>query len=312
MTLKSLTYSLLIPTCNRPKLLMRLLDSVLQQNRLPLEVIIIDQSDDLETQQAFNNWNPPQIQKKYIHRKIKSLILARNAGLDLCGNTDLVAFFDDDIFLKPHFCENLIQIFENDIQGEYAGGMGTIEGAIYPRKPFQRFFLMPHEGGGQFLASGSPTFPHWKKEFAHTEFLSGGLTFWRRKIIREFRYDERIAGYGHGDDVDVSYRISRHYKLFIEPKAICHHDPHAPGRDRRRVYRRAWIQNMYYLAIKNGFSLLAFGWCVLGHLLRDVICRDFQGVLGDLQGMLNILRGHLDTVVGFKEFIHQKNAKLVS
>ena len=298
----NLTYSLLMPTCNRPALLKRHLESLSAQTRLPFEVIVIDQSDNGESKQVFNEWNPQNVKKKYIHRQIKSLILARNAGLDLCDSTDLVAFFDDDIVLSPHFSAHLVRVFENDKEGVYAGGMGTIEGKSYNLRPLQTFFLMPRDGSGSFLPNGVPTFPHWKKDFSETEFLSGGITFWRRKIIQEYRYDERLIGYGHGDDVDVSYRISRKHKLFFEPKAVCQHDDHSPGRDGLRKYRRAWIQNMYYLAQKNKASRFAFAWCILGHFLRDLVCRDFYGARGDLEGAWNVLRGRIDTVVDYQGF----------
>ena len=171
------------------------------------------------------------------------------------------------------------------------------------RSRFRHSFLMPHEGSGRFLASGAPTFPHWKKEFSESEFLSGGCTFWRRKIIQQYRFDERLSNYGHGDDVDVSYRISRRYKLFLQPKSVCFQHTNPPGRDLGREYRRTWIQNMFYLAQKNGVSLAAYIWCVIGHFLRDLVCLDFQRLLGDFEGTINIARGRIDSVAGYDQFI---------
>ncbi len=306
---KILRYSLILPTCNRFQLIPQFLQSVEKQTILPYEVIVIDQSDDKKTQNIFEEWNPPRgnIKKKYVHRKIKSLILARHIGIDSCDDTDLVVFFDDDITLDYLFCEEILKVFEKDTQCQYAGGMGTVDGWVYRRKPFQAFFLMPHEGDGKFLASGSQTFPHWKKEFCDTEFVSGGCTFWRREIIEKYRFDERLRGYAHGDDVDVSYRISRDYKLFFQPKSICYQEKDPPGRVFRRKYRRVWIQNMYYLAQKNKFSILAYFWCVLGHFLRDLVCLDFLRFLGDIEGTWKVLHNRIDTVVGYDDF---RNSKL--
>ena len=209
-------YSVILPTLNRPELVRNLLSSIEKQTILPDEIIVVDQSDNKATCDILNAWNHGKIKKKYIHRQVKSLILARHAGLDACDKTDLVAFFDDDITLDPLFSENIIKVFIDDSKEKYAGGMGTVQGWSYRPKPFQAFFLMPHEGSGRFLISGMQTYPHWKKEFCETEFLSGGCTFWRRKIIEKYRFDERICGTGHGDDVDVSFRISRDHKLFFQ------------------------------------------------------------------------------------------------
>ena len=309
MNRAELTYSIILPTCNRASLVKEFLKSVDVQGQKPLELILVDQSDSEETKKVFDQWDPAGIQKKYIYNEVKSLILARNAGIKACAQTDLIAFFDDDILLDLKFCEEVVRVFEADKQEVYAGGMGTVDQWNYKAKPFQAFFLMPYEGSGKFLASGVPTYPHWKREFSETEFVSGGCTFWRNHIIKEYLFDERLSDYGHGDDVDVSYRISRRYKLFLQPKAICFQHGNPPGRKLGRDYRRAWIQNMYYLAQKNGISLVAYWWCVIGHFLRDLVCCDFQRLRGDFEGTRNIVRGRIDTVIGYHQFIESRKQK---
>ncbi len=297
-----LSFSLILPTCNRAELVKQFLESVSKQIVHPLEVIVVDQSDSPATKDIFDAWNVPGVSKKYIYNQVKFLILARHRGLDACASTDLVAFLDDDVVLDPAFCKEIVQVFEKDVEGRFAGGMGAVDGWDSHSKPFQAFFLMPHEGSGNFLKSGAQTFTHGRKEFCETEFLSGGCTFWRRKIIQQYRFDERLSGYGYGDDVDISFRISRRHKLFFQPKSVCFQQPNCPGMDKGRLYRRVWIQNMYYLAQKNQFFIPAFAWCVLGHFIRDFLCLDFPRVRGDLEGTWNILRGRVDTVVGYAEF----------
>jgi GT2 family glycosyltransferase len=281
----------MLPTCNRAKLAAQFLRSVERQTALPYEIIVVDQSDDWSTRDVFDRWDVCGniIRKKYIHREIKSLILARHVGLDACADTDLVVFFDDDITLDSLFCEEIIKVFEQDPDGKFAGGMGTVKGWGFQPKPFQAFFLMPHEGNGRFLPSGSPTFVHWKNDFCETEFVSGGCTFWRREIIQKYRFDEHLGGYGYGDDVDISYRVSRDYKLFFQPKSVCYQEANPPGRVLKKKYRSDWVKNMYYLARKNNFSIPAYAWCVFGHLVRDLVCFDFKGALGDIEGAWSIV-----------------------
>lgn len=306
--MKTLDYAVLFPTLNRPHFVKRFLDSLDQQTRQPVEFVLVDQSDDDSTQKVFEKWEPknPNLKKVYLHRKIKSLILSRNAALDAVSDVDLICFLDDDLVLKPEFCERLVTVFERDTQSQYAGGMGTVVPWHYRKNPLQGIFMMPREGEGKFQASGAPTYCHWKDQFTETEFLSGGITFWRTPIIKEYRYDERLSGYGHGDDVDVSYRVSRKHKLFYEPTAQCFHDEHSPGREAGYKYRKAWIQNYYYLAQKNGLSTKAYLWCAFGHLVRDLMSLDRHRVRGDIEGISRILSGNIDTVEGYREFIHQK------
>lgn len=305
-----LPFSLLVPTLNRPDHLGRLLASIQIQTRTPDEIVVIDQSDDSRSRELFESWQAaPQTKKVYLHRTVKSLILARNAGLDASGKVDLVAFLDDDLVLRPSFCEHIVTRFEMDTMGLYAGGMGTIAGSRKRFKPLQTLFMMPREGSGKFSRSGAPTFPHWKGSFSDTEFLSGGITFWRKEILMRHRFDERMVGYGYGDDVDVSYRISRKHRNFIEPLATCEHEDHAPGREQGFAYRRGWIQNFYYLAQKNGISRFWFLWCALGHVLRDLICMDGPKLRGDLVALRNIARGEIDTVVGYAEFVRERGIR---
>lgn len=312
-----LTYSILIPTLNRPQLLKNLLASVEQQTRAPHEVILVDQSDDLETKNFFDHWNPVrflQLKKRYIHLNEKSLVKARNTGIH-AATSDLVCFMDDDATFNPEFAQVIVEIFEKDTENRYAGGTGHIVGFTKKRRLLQTLFLMPHEGNGYFLASGVQTYPHWKKEFCETEFVSGGCTFWRRSIIAEYRFDKRLNAYGHGEDVDISYRISRKFKNFYQPKAkiFLHSHPFDKhlNKDSGRRFRRAWVQNFYYLAIKNRIFLPAFYWCVLGHFLRDLVCFDFSSLLGDGEGLWKILIQQIETVEGYKEFKQERKNREV-
>lgn len=302
--MSTLRYSILIPTLNRPGLLTTVLQSIAQQTRPVSEVVIIDQSDNDASQRVFENWNPPGTRKKYLHRAVKSLILARNAGFDAFEGTDIVAFIDDDAILAPNFAEEILKVFEADRENRYGGGMGVIEGYTFRKRPLEKLFLMPHEGDGTFLRSGAPTYPHWRPELGDTEFLSGGITFWRAEVARKYRYDERLVAYGQGDDVDFSYRVSREYKNFCQPTARCRHDANVgPGRDNSRLHQRYWIQNMYYLSRKNGFPTSAWVRFALGHIVRDILHLKFKRLRGALEAVWNVVRGRIDSVAGYQEFV---------
>ena len=64
--MEKLEYSVLVPTLNRPALMLRMLRSLESQNRRPAEVIIVDQSDNEDTHSAFESWNPQGIRKIYL------------------------------------------------------------------------------------------------------------------------------------------------------------------------------------------------------------------------------------------------------
>lgn len=298
--------TVVIPTLNRPGYLEKCLASIAKQTVMPEECIIVDQSDNEKTRELFEATDLGPTRKVYAHQKTKSLILARNNGIKRAAKTEFLCFLDDDLELFPDFFEKLMHPFRAYPERDYAGGMGTFEALEWKRDRFSEFFLLPHYGSGKFLTNGQPTFPHWKQEFCEVEFLSGGITMYRTEIIKRFMFDERLIGYGYGDDVDVSYRVSREYKLFYEPKAKCKHDTHSTGRDPGKIHRKYQLQNAYYLMEKNvGRGLkhkMAFAWLVLGQTIHDVRCRRFGATLGDLLGTINILRGNLDSVIGYSDF----------
>ncbi|MDP2599332.1 MAG: glycosyltransferase [Deltaproteobacteria bacterium] len=296
-----MSYSVLIPTLNRSSILSNCLRAVAEQTVPPSEVIVIDQSDGKDTEEIFSLWNlsVPSLKKKYIHLPVKSLVKARNAGID-AATADFVWFLDDDASVNPEFAHAILEIFEKDTAVRYAGGVGRIMNCRSQRSFFHKLFLLPHDGDGRFLPSGMPTYPHRMETFCETEFLSGGETFWRRSIISRYRFDERLIGYGHGEDVDVSYRISRQYKNFYQPKARCFLQSQPLDdrlkKDSLRAFRSAWIQNFYYLTRKNDISRLAFFWCVLGYCIRDFVRLDFSSFFGDCQGLKNIFLRRIETV----------------
>lgn len=292
--------SIVIPTLNRPHYLAKALISIKNQSHLPSEIIIVDQSDGPETRQLFEAFDAGNIKKTYVHQSEKSLILARNRGIDLATESKFIGFLDDDLEIKSDFIEHLMARFASDTKGELAGGMGTFEGRNLKKKKFNEFFHMSHDGVGKFLPNGVPTYPHWMPDFAEVEFLSGGITIYRAEVIRSHKFDENLVGYGYGDDTDVSFRISRKFKLFIEPKAKCSHDDASTGRDPGFKHRKMWTQNMYYLLKKNvgvnKQSISSFRRLVAGQILDDL--RHFRkgAFLGNFVAIKNILTGKLDSV----------------
>jgi glucosyl-dolichyl phosphate glucuronosyltransferase len=303
---QNLTLSIVMPTLNRPEMVKECLESIRQQTFAPTEFIMVDQSDNEKSKKVFEAMDLGRTRKNYVFQKTKSLIKARNNGLDRASDTDLLMFLEDDSVLFADYFEKLVGHFHRDQAKRFGGGMGTNADAVYRHDPLARIFKLPHDGEGRFLASGAPTFPYWKKDFCEVEFLSGGNSMFRTHIIKKFRYDERLIGYGHGDDVDVSYRISRHYKMFYEPAAKYHHESHPAGKDLARVHRKNQLQNFYYLVQKNmgsnwktrgTFSLYFIGQC-----LDDVRYRRKGALLGDAMALFNILRDDLDSVDGYREF----------
>jgi glycosyltransferase involved in cell wall biosynthesis len=85
--------SVIIPTYNRPELIINSVRSVLNQTFSNLELIVVDGSDTDETSKQISSINDDRL--KYVKIKNESAAHSRNIGLELAIG-DFVAFNDDD------------------------------------------------------------------------------------------------------------------------------------------------------------------------------------------------------------------------
>jgi glycosyltransferase involved in cell wall biosynthesis len=103
--------SVIIPTVNRPNLIGRSLKSVLNQTVKDLEVIVVDGSENDDTQRQIAIFHDKRI--NYI--KIKNLSAAHSRNIGIRNATgDFVAFNDDDDIWNNHKLEKQIDFFKKD------------------------------------------------------------------------------------------------------------------------------------------------------------------------------------------------------
>lgn len=102
------TFSIIVPTRNRPDELQRLLKSLFNQTFNDFEVIIVDQSDKILPNTYLNNLNEKQI--ILIHDYGKGVSRARNIGLSISQGR-IVAFPDDDAWYPPNLLEYVLNFF---------------------------------------------------------------------------------------------------------------------------------------------------------------------------------------------------------
>ena len=91
--------SVIIPTKNRTKDLVNLLDSLRNQTRLPDELIIVDASDNDDTKNMLEEQGN-QLPFDVVYRSTApGLTRQRNIGISLSRGS-LLFFFDDDVVLE--------------------------------------------------------------------------------------------------------------------------------------------------------------------------------------------------------------------
>jgi GT2 family glycosyltransferase len=292
--------SAVIPTKGRAQDLLLCVSSLLKQTLMPDEIIIVDSSEDEKSGLLLKQSFPQSISRiKYIHSKVNTNE-ARNIGIQQ-SSREIVFFFDDDVVLDRDYIEEVVRVFVENEDKEIGGVMGNIKNmkrdTLSLKTKIRRLFFLDHFGNGQMLPSGLPTWIHGTNKKAETSFLSGCMSAYRREVLRVFTFDPdlgRLSGYTFLDDVDMSVRVSRKYKLAYTPSARLEHNPSRKARINPKILKRQLIANHFYLFKKNTpkhfQNVFAFFLSIVGILVFILLFeRNAQSVVGWFLGFIDIL-----------------------
>jgi GT2 family glycosyltransferase len=296
--------SVVIATYHRPDFLAKALLSILEQTRLPEEVVIVDDGDlgEFPIKQRFVDKG---IRTQYKKKTKRGLPESRRIGVSLSGG-DIILFIDDDVVLLPDYIEQVLRVFESDEIGEIAGVGGSEANDSVPRSIGSRLrrlrdivFLMGGFQEGRVLPSGYCT------EYGSTgrpiirltdvDFLIGASSAYRRWVCEQYPFS--IGYRALGEDKDFSFRVSRDHRVLINPDAKLFHYQTPVLRENREIRGRRGVLGRYiffrrYL-LTSSLRWLFFTYAVTGHifsrLLIAVTSRD-PGDSAQLRGMLLAVR----------------------
>lgn len=299
--MKLLRTSIVVPTRNRLSDLCIMLESVTRQTEKPLEIIIVDSSDEpSDKNQQFvhicNQCKTCAIQVIYKHTQERGAARQRNIALEFVHG-DLCHFFDDDVILAPDYLHSMNDVFRKN--SDYVGGMGTVC-APRPRMNWCRLlriiFLLQRDGAsGTFTFSGMPTHTYGTDKFKKVAVLGGCCMCMRTQIVQQLKFDENLGTYSYMEDCDLSWRAAhmcaaQKYPLFYNPAAKLEHRCSPQARENVVTTRSRFIYNYSYLFFKNFYpynKLKIFGylWSIMGLFVEAVLMRKWSYVLGYWQGL---------------------------
>jgi glycosyltransferase involved in cell wall biosynthesis len=225
------TISVVIATRNRVAPLRIALRTMQKQSSFPSEVLIVDSSDESDTRELVQSLTALcAFPLRYIATDVRSAARQRNLGADLASG-DLLVFLDDDVRLEPTFLEELRRPFAEDGEGLLAGVSGTIVNQIYTQpKGINRFLLASCLGNfddcwaGRLVGPAVNFLPQDKPDTVQpVEWLFSTGTAYRREIFLRYRFGEQFSGYSFAEDVDLSARIGRQYRLSNTTRARFEH-----------------------------------------------------------------------------------------
>jgi glycosyltransferase involved in cell wall biosynthesis len=265
-----LTWSLCIPTYNRRTVLLRALKLALQQTRPPVQIVIVDSSDDYADTRTLAQAmcaDYPDIRLDYLQANERSSSTQRNQAVQQCTG-DIIMMIDDDTFLYPDCIEQMAAIYAADTGNALAGvnainvptmpdataaaglskkdtGRDTLAGL---RARMLRFRLgkwinnkvLFQDMNALFLKYDGARDDQIPPEFAGMHvtpmtFMSGHGLSVRRDIALAEPLDTALRYYAALEDLDASYRYGRHGLMLRANDARLHHFEVAGGRVKRKT-----------------------------------------------------------------------------
>lgn len=278
--------SIVIPTYNRDADLRELLYIILMQTILPLDVIVVDDSDNNDTKDLIEQMRDDFVKKGIIlnynrggEKREKSISRARNIGAAQAKG-EIILFLDDDVILDKQYIEEIINVYKKHpnavgVQGYITNWRNVSSARALLSNLIDRAFFLFHteKDRCRILPSGNITYPHPLSRVIGCEWLSGTNSSYKRDMFRRFKFDQKLKEYSFCEDADLSIRIRKEYpdSLYITPHAkILHKASPVARRDNRRLVhiRTAYQTYFFYKNIEQTWlNKVIFLWSMFSRLI---------------------------------------------
>jgi GT2 family glycosyltransferase len=279
--------------------------SVLAQTRPASQLIIVEAATDDGLRDRIEAAWPPGLDTALTCARVAEGGLTRQRNIAVGRLTsDIVLFVDDDAVLEPECLEGLAGPYRDDAEHRLGGVQAAIIDSVSPptgSKLFRRLFFLTEEDSGRravLRASGWPRYCSTPARPMDAEVIRGTAMSFRREVFEAERFDESFPGYALAEDCDFSYRVSRRWRLLVEPAARVRHSPSPAGRSGARTFQRMEAVHSWHLFrhYRRGTAAwIAFAWSRLGGGLLALRHAIQIGSLDPLRGLADgyraILRG---------------------
>jgi GT2 family glycosyltransferase len=249
---------LIVATYQRPSETSELVRRIAEMSDVPAEVLIVDASPGRETEFALLELSHlVQMPFELLYaRSPKGLTRQRNVGVDISTKPFLFFLDDDAMPLEGYFSE-LRRVLVNDVE-ELIGAAGAcIVNEI--AKPIPRRWRIRHAIGliprtaplvyndAGTSAPGGLTKPfHGTRE---VDIFAGGACAIRRKVFESMRFSEFFCGYSWGEDLEMSLRIRRNWRVvYCGDARVVHYGVQCRGgRPVAFTKGRMEVRNRYFI-----------------------------------------------------------------
>ncbi len=230
---ENMRMSVLIPTWRRPESLLRGLEALRKQERLPDQLVLVVRDDDEQTRAALVGLELP-FELDVVAPPRNGVVAALNAGFDRAGG-DLIAITDDDTEPLPDWLARIERHFAADSGLGALGGRDRIvnsesEGEGDASLPVGQVLWFGRVTGYHHLGAGPAR---------RVDIVKGANMAVRRAALADKRIDSDLRGAGaeHHWEIDLSLAIqAAGWDLLYDPEVeVLHHEAERFGGQREEL-----------------------------------------------------------------------------
>jgi GT2 family glycosyltransferase len=276
-----LSYAVVIPTKDRPRQAVAAVERVLAQTRRPERVIVVDASTPaLEfPNELFDRAGGLGIDLVLVHAP-PSTAGQRNYGASLV-RSPLVLFLDDDVEIGPEYVSTLLRQWERAGVDAYGGIVGShiYEGHSFVTRMFRRLFMLHYFDRGTsrataFRASRKLRYVGVPARAVYIPAVGAGAVAFRTDLVLRHPFNERFPGYALGEDLEMSYRLSREAPILQLPDVLYDHREHTGDRTSSFRWYLRGRREMYFRLLhleRSPTSVIAFAVSVVGETFAATV-----------------------------------------
>lgn len=269
--------SIVIPTKDREKDLLKCIESIKNQTLLPLEVLIIDDGkiSELTKNLIHKLLSVNEILFRYFKKDRPGLAESKNLGAKK-ANGDIILFLDDDVVLGKDYLKRLLDVWQRNKEDEKLAGVSgmvtNIKRKSLAEKFFNRIFFLYSMKPWSILPWGFQTWDYNLKKEEKSEWTPCGFTSFRKEIFKKHQFKSFQSGRTALEDIEFCWRVNKNgYYFIITPSAELIHNESQTGREKAIVsgYKEGFNRCLIFethaqKTLKNYlcFLIATMGWII--------------------------------------------------
>lgn len=233
-TVHLISVSAVVPTVDRAAVLQRTLGSLAAQGALPAELIVVDGSTRDYARAIVERWGAdfaPATKTIWLRATTLGAAAQRNQGVAI-ATQPFVWFFDDDILFEPECVARLCRAIEFDAALGGVNAMIVNQRYLPPGRVSRMMFALMNGRNastfaGKVLGPAVNLLPEDRDdlpEVVPAEWLNTTCTIYRREALPDPPFDSIFTGYSMMEDLTLSLRVARRWRLANARTARIFHD----------------------------------------------------------------------------------------